>query len=185
MAIRAKGFDPIVARLRPARALRPSGQPFHFGASPLLPRFALLLALSAAPAAALAASGPDASAIASIRAGHHDCPRCALAHADLTNTCVKHGNLEGAVFDGAKMVLMCMSYGDFRGASFKGADLSGANLAHAVLDGADLSGAKLTITSLKGTDLSRARGLTQQQLDAACGDAATRLPAALHVKTCS
>jgi uncharacterized protein YjbI with pentapeptide repeats len=143
-----------------------------------------LAVISGFPASA-AVLAPNAAAVASIRAGHHDCPRCVLAHADLTNQCVKHGNLEGADFDGAKLVLMCMSYADFKGASFRDADLSGANLAHARLDNADLSGARLTITSIRGTDLSRARGLTQQQLDGACGDSRTRVPAFLHVKTCS
>lgn len=150
----------------------------------MIPFLACFLMLVSA-GAAMAESGPDLAAVASIRAGHHDCPRCILAHADLTNQCIKHGNLEGAVFDGAKLVLMCMSYGDFKGASFRGADLSGANLAHAKLDGADLSGAKLTITSIRGADLSRAIGLTQPQLDAACADSQTRVPVSLRVKTCS
>jgi uncharacterized protein YjbI with pentapeptide repeats len=147
--------------------------------------FACLLMLVSSVAASAAGGPPDRAAIASIRAGHHDCPRCYLAHADLTNQCVKHGNLEGADFDGAKMVLMCMSYGDFKNATFRGADLSGANLAHASLDGADLSGARLTITSIRAADLSRAKGLTQPQLDEACGDSQTRLPAHLHAKICS
>ena len=141
-----------------------------------------LIAVSAANALTLAA---DPSAVASIKAGHHDCAHCNLAGADLSNTCVKNGNLEGANFASAKLFLMCMSYADFKGASFRGTDLSGANLAHAKLDGADFSGALLTITSFKGTDLSRAKGLTQKQLDQACGDAATISPAGLHVKTCS
>jgi len=142
--------------------------------------FAILLASTLAHAAS-----PDPKAVASIRAGHHDCPRCELAGADLTNTCVKKGNLEGADFSGAKLVLMCMSYADFRGASFQGADLSGANLAHARLDDADLSGANLSITSIKGTDLTHTKGLTQHQLDRACGDTGTRVSAPLHVKICS
>jgi uncharacterized protein YjbI with pentapeptide repeats len=147
--------------------------------------FAFFLAVISGFPGQAAELAPDPAAVASIRAGHHDCPRCMLAHADLTNQCVKHGNLEGADFDGAKLVLMCMSYGDYRNASFRGADLSGANLAHASLDGADLSGARLTITSIRAADLSGAKGLTQQQLDAACGDAQTRLPAHLHIKICS
>jgi uncharacterized protein YjbI with pentapeptide repeats len=131
------------------------------------------------------AAEADARAIASIKAGHHDCARCELAGADLTNTCVKGGNLEGADFAGAKLVLMCMSYADFKGASFRRADLAGANLAHAKLDDADFTGANLSITSFKGTDLTRAKGLSQKQLDQACGDAATKLPKGLTVKTCS
>lgn len=127
----------------------------------------------------------QAQALASIRAGHHDCPYCDLAGADLTNTCVKRGNLEGANFDRAKAVLMCMSYANFSGATFRNTDLSAANLAHANLDGADLTGADLTITSLKGTDLTHAKGLTQSQLDQACGDSETKVPAGMKVHICS
>ena len=126
-----------------------------------------------------------AQALASIKAGHHDCPACNLAGLDLTNTCVKQGNLEGANFDRARAVLMCMSFANFTNATFRNADLSAANLAHAKLDGADMTGADLTVTSFKGTDLRRVKGLTQAQLDAACGDAETRVPAGLKVHTCN
>lgn len=147
-------------------------------------RFAFA-ALALSMVAASAGPVADPAAIASIVAGNHDCPHCMLAGADLTNQCVKQGNIKGADFDGARAVLMCMSFADFRGATFRGADLAGANLAHAILDGADLTGADLTITSIKGTDLSRAIGLTQRQLDEACGDVDTKPPAGLQVKTCS
>lgn len=146
--------------------------------------FAFLYALAAhAHAAPLAEADPRA--VASIKAGHHDCAHCELAGADLTNTCVKGGNLAGSDFSNARLVLMCMSYADFSGASFRNADLAGANLSHAKLDGADFTGADLSITSFKGTDLTGAKGLSQKQLDAACGDAETKAPQGLAVKTCS
>jgi uncharacterized protein YjbI with pentapeptide repeats len=144
-------------------------------------------ALAAFAATAAFGQGEEAAylnAVASIKAGNKDCPHCVLAGADLTNQCVKGGNLAGADFDHARLVLMCMSFANFKGATFRGADLSGANLAHAILAGADLTGAQMTITSIKGTDLTRVRGLTQSQLDAACGDAETKAPAGLQVKTC-
>jgi len=134
---------------------------------------------------ALAAPAYDAAAVARIHAAIVDCPGCNLAGADLTNTCVKAKNLTGANFDGATAVLMCMSYANFTRASFRGTDLSGANLAHATLEDADLTGAIMDITSIKGTDLSRAKGLTQTQLDQACGDADTRVPAGLTVHLCT
>ena len=145
-------------------------------------------ASSAAPAVQLIPieyTSPDRAAVDSIKAGNHDCPHCDLAGADLTNTCVKGGNLEGAKFDGARAVLMCMSYADFKGASFRKTDLAGANLAHANVDDADFTDADLSIASIKGTDLSHARGLTQPQLDRACGDGDTKAPTGLTVKTCS
>ena len=128
----------------------------------------------------MVATAPASTAIESIKAGNHDCPHCDLAGADLTNQCVKQGNLEGAKFDSARLVLMCMSYADFRGASFRNADLAGANLAHAQVDNADFTGADLSIASIKGTDLSHTIGLTQAQLDTACADSETRVPAGLR-----
>lgn len=144
-------------------------------------RFALaaLVLLTALPAAAGARLGE-----ASIRGGNHDCPYCVLKGADLTNQCVKGGNLTGADFDNSRLVLACMSKANFRSATFRNADLSGANLADSKMDDADLSGAILTVTSIKGTDLTRAKGLTQAQLDTACGDSATRLPAGLTARQC-
>jgi uncharacterized protein YjbI with pentapeptide repeats len=148
-------------------------------------RFAFLLAAALAAQPAGAASGADPAAVARIHGGIVDCVGCSLQGADLKNTCVKAHDLHGADFDGADATLMCMSYANFSRATFRGTDLSGANLAHAILDGADLTGARMTITSIKGTDLSAVKGLTQAQLDAACGDGETKVPAGLTVKTCS
>jgi uncharacterized protein YjbI with pentapeptide repeats len=159
---------------------------------PVLRFLAFFLGLTAASAAAAPVTllpvmytSPDRAAVDAIKAGQRDCPNCDLRGADLTNTCVKHGNVQGARFDNARLVLMCMSYANFKGASFRGADLAGANLAHANVDGADFTGATLDITSIKGTDMTHAVGLTQAQLDAACGDAETRVPDTLKVHTCS
>ncbi|MFC8509650.1 pentapeptide repeat-containing protein [Streptomyces sp. NPDC057411] len=68
-----------------------------------------------------------------------------------------------------------------RGARLRGADLRGALLIAADLSGADLSladliGADLRDADLSGADLTGALFLTQPQLNAARGDAATRLP---------
>lgn len=142
----------------------------------------MMLGGSSAHAATLA---PDPHAVASIKAGKRDCVACDLRGADLTNQCVKTGNLSGAKFDDAKLTLMCMSYANFSNASFRNADLAGANLAHAKLDGADFSGANLSITSFKGTDLRHAKGITQAQLDKACSDKDTMTPAGLTPKFCS
>ncbi|SDT78984.1 Pentapeptide repeat-containing protein [Streptomyces sp. TLI_053] len=78
---------------------------------------------------------------------------------------------------------------DLFGARLRGADLRGANLRGAMLVAADLSGADLRLAdligadlrdaNLAGADLTEVLFLTQTQLNAARGDAATRLPAAL------
>lgn len=140
---------------------------------------ALLLAVPV-----LAAAPADPAAVARIHGGIVDCVGCNLAGADLTNTCVKAHDLHGADFDGANATLMCMSFANFSGASFRGTTLDAANMAHANMDGADLTGAKTSITSFKGTDLTKAKGLTQAQLDAACSDAETRVPAGMKIHTC-
>lgn len=153
----------------------------------------LLLALAFAistPALAQDASrfvgskGADPKAVARLHSGIVDCPGCKLMGADLFNTCVKERDLRGANFDGANAQMMCMSFADFRGASFRGTDLSGANMAGARMDGADLTGAAMSITSFLGTDLRKVKGLTQKQLDTACSDKKTLLPAGLEPRFC-
>ncbi|MFC9859505.1 MULTISPECIES: pentapeptide repeat-containing protein [unclassified Streptomyces] len=78
---------------------------------------------------------------------------------------------------------------DLIGARLKGADLRGADLRGAYLIAADLSGADLRLADLigadfrdadlTGADLTGSLFLTQAQLNAARGDAATRLPSPL------
>lgn len=133
---------------------------------------------------AVIGAGATLSPVQRIKAGDINCPNCDLSGADLTNQCVKNGNLSGAKFDGATAHYMCMSQANFAGASFRGTDLTGANLANSDLSGADLTGAVLSLTSIKGTNLATVTGLTQAQVDMACGDASTRLPPGLSVKTC-
>ena len=123
------------------------------------------------------------AAPATVQPGMH-CAHCDFAGADLSNQCVKGGNLTGADFTGTKLVLACMSKADFRSATFRGADLSGANLSYSKLDDADLTDAIFSATQARGTDFSHAKGLTQAQLSGACGAAKTRLPAGLTVPMC-
>jgi len=65
---------------------------------------------------------------------------------------------------------------DLRGADLRGAYLIGANLRAADLRLADLIGADLRGTELHGADLSNSIFLTQFQINAAEGDALTRIP---------
>jgi len=132
----------------------------------------------------VAAQAADPAAVARIHGGIVDCVGCDLKGADLANTCVKEHDLHGADFTGANASLMCMSFANFTGVSFKDADLAGANMAGAKMKGADLTGAKTSITSFLGTDLRHVKGLTQAQLDVACGNARTKLPPGLKVHIC-
>ncbi|MFI9837377.1 pentapeptide repeat-containing protein [Nonomuraea sp. NPDC051941] len=80
---------------------------------------------------------------------------------------------------GADLIGAKLSGADLRGANLRGAYLIGADLRGADLRESDLIGADLRGADLSGADLSGALFLTQPQLNAATGDAATRLPAAL------
>ncbi|MFI0816576.1 pentapeptide repeat-containing protein [Streptomyces sp. NPDC021098] len=80
---------------------------------------------------------------------------------------------------GADLIGARLRGADLRGASLRGALLIAADLTGADLSEADLIGADLRDADLSGADLTGALFLTQAQLNAARGDAATRLPAAL------
>ncbi|WP_448316761.1 pentapeptide repeat-containing protein [Streptomyces sp. CO7] len=81
---------------------------------------------------------------------------------------------------GADLMGVGLAAADLRGASLRGALLVAADLSGADLREADLIGADLRDADLRGADLTGALFLTQAQLDAAKGDAATRLPPALR-----
>ena len=92
---------------------------------------------------------------------------------------LQRADLTGADLTGAQLIVAWMQGTVLRGAVLNGADLQGADLA-----GADLTGASLVRAKLFRTDLRKAKGLTQAQLDRACGDASTRVPAGLAVRRC-
>ncbi|WP_425428370.1 pentapeptide repeat-containing protein [Streptomyces violens] len=86
----------------------------------------------------------------------------------------KKKNHRGADLFGARL-----NKAKLRGASLRGACLIAADLSGADLRSADLIGADLRDADLSGADLTGAVFLTQAQLNAARGDARTRLPAPL------
>ncbi|MGW6130718.1 pentapeptide repeat-containing protein [Cellulomonas sp. NPDC055163] len=81
---------------------------------------------------------------------------------------------------GAQLLGADLRRADLRGATFAGALLVGADLRGADLRLADLVGADLRGADLAGADLTETLFLTQSQVNAARGDAATRLPAGLE-----
>ena len=103
-------------------------------------------------------------------------PRDAISGATLRGADLRYANAEGAFM--AKAIM--------RGASMDGINLRNANLEEAdlhqaALRGAILDGANLTRAILRGSDLRETNGLTQAQLDSACADEHTRIPAHLTV----
>jgi uncharacterized protein YjbI with pentapeptide repeats len=80
---------------------------------------------------------------------------------------------------GADLIGAKLGGQDLRGANLRSAYLIAASLRRADLRGADLIGADLRDADLCGADVSTALFLTQMQVNAARGDAATALPPGL------
>lgn len=77
---------------------------------------------------------------------------------------------------GADLIGAKLRRKDMRGANLRGAYLIAADLREADLEWADLTGADFRDADLRGANLSGALFLIQAQIDAADGDAETRLP---------
>ncbi len=92
-----------------------------------------------------------------------------LSRADLKDSSLQNTRLFKAVLDGAKLV---------------DADFEGANLKQSEFGRADVRGANFEEAMLVGADLSHVKGLRQEQLDGACGDAETALPENLTLPIC-
>jgi uncharacterized protein YjbI with pentapeptide repeats len=152
------------------------------------------VALIAAPPA----MAQNASQIARARSGAN-CPGCNLFQADFANAELKGRNFAHARLRQADMSASVMNrtsfagadlrdvnaYGGvFTGARFSGANLTNASFVGAYLQGASFSGATLSGTNFSGAEMGRATGLTQRQLNAACGDDTTQLPRGLSIPAC-
>ncbi|MDQ1153746.1 pentapeptide repeat-containing protein [Brevundimonas sp. SORGH_AS_0993] len=158
--------------------------------------------LGLAAAAVLAFAAPawaqNAGQIASVRRGA-SCSGCNLFQADFSGLDARGLNLSRSRLRQADLSLSIMNrtrfngadlrdveaYGGvFSGSSFAGTNLTNASFVGAYLEGANFSGATLSGTNLSGAQLARATGLTQSQLNRACGDASTILPGSLRIRAC-
>lgn len=131
--------------------------------------------------------------------GGASCARCDLFQIDLSYQNIGGRDFSGARIRQAELSLAQadrthfhganMSLANLFGARMTGADLTDVNLSHATLvgsylGGARMSGAVLTGANLSGAEAEDAVGLTQAQLNAACGDATTQLPSGLTIPRC-
>ncbi|MDQ0381757.1 pentapeptide repeat-containing protein [Amycolatopsis thermophila] len=121
----------------------------------------------------LAGSGPDDLAALDV-SGHRDRVSELLLRVSELARGGRGKNRRGADLIGKKLRRANLRAANLRGALLIGADLREADLRDADLIGADFRGADLA-----GADLTGSLFLTQAQLNAARGDATTRLPAAL------
>jgi uncharacterized protein YjbI with pentapeptide repeats len=108
-----------------------------------------------------------------------------LHGANLPGATLQLANLRGADLRGAYLRGASLWWANLQGtnlqeATLQGADLQEANLQGANLQGADLQEANLEGANLQGVDFTEAKNLTQDQLDTACGDKSTKVPAYLE-----
>ncbi|MEV3854865.1 pentapeptide repeat-containing protein [Streptomyces sp. NPDC050095] len=124
----------------------------------------------------LTRAGVDELLAADVPTIRGDVNRILLEASDLVRAEVpgRKKNHRGADLIGARLKKADLRGATLRGALLVAADLTGADLRHADLIGADLRDARLD-----GADLTGSIFLTQAQLNAARGDAATRIPQGL------
>lgn len=131
--------------------------------------------------------------------GGASCARCDLFQIDLSYQNIGGRDFSGARIRQAELSLTQadrtrfhganLSLANLFGARMTGADLTDTNLSHATLVGSYLGGARfngavLTGANLSGAEAEDAVGLTQAQLNDACGDATTQLPSGLTIPRC-
>lgn len=157
---------------------------------------ALITALSFMATPALA---QDASQIAAVKDGK-SCTACNLFQAnlsyqdgekmDLSNARLRQSNMALSTFNDMNLKGANLSVANLFGARFNRADFSHANFEHVTAVGtyfgsSTFTGANLTGANFSGADLTLVKGLTQAQLDQACGDASTRLPKGKTIPNCT
>ncbi len=114
-----------------------------------------------------------------------------LTASNLSETDLRRADMSGGVFTGsdftaARLTNASATQADFTQAKFHSAQLDHANFENAIFTSAEfkdakfghayLDGASFEDADLSGADLSETRGLTQNQLDQACGSHSTKLP---------
>jgi len=154
---------------------------------------AVIASFTVAPA--MAQSESD---IAKVRDGQ-SCQGCNLFQAELTfqdaekidlsQARLRQSNLALTTFDDVNLSGANLSIANLFGARFNRANFSRANMQNVIAVGtyfgsSNLSGADLSGANLSGADLTIVKGLTQPQLNRACGDGYTRLPKGKTVPVC-
>ena len=112
-----------------------------------------------------------------------------LFGADLGGACLKEVNLSNGKLENVDLSGADLENADLLFANLTGSDLSSANFTNAKLVGVNFDRADLTGTVFNGANLVRATGLTQDQLDQACGVPTPESnvwlqKASLHLKPC-
>jgi uncharacterized protein YjbI with pentapeptide repeats len=123
---------------------------------------------------------PDAVMALDVTAHRRDANALLLRASELVRAGVRHRTIDrGIDRRGANLIGADLRGTDLRGANLRGVCLIGADLRGTDLRLADLTGADTRGADLRGADLRDSIFVTQSQLDAAKGDADTKVPAPL------
>jgi len=149
--------------------------------------------LSASPVAA-----QNANEISRVQNGS-SCTGCNLFQAemsykdvqkiDLSQSRLRQSNLALGTFDdvdfsGANLSVANLFGARFNRSNFTRADLQSVTAVGTYFGASNFTGADLTNGNFSGADLSIAKGLTQGQLNRACGDSSTLLPKGTTIPRC-
>ncbi|MEQ1616958.1 MAG: pentapeptide repeat-containing protein [Terricaulis sp.] len=127
------------------------------------------------------------------------CAGCDLFQAELAYHDISGRDFSGSRLRQAELSLVTADHARFRAANlslanmfggrFSRADFTEANLSHSIgvggyFGGARFDNARIDGMNFSGAELANATGLTQAQLNTACGDANTTLPAGMTIPRC-
>jgi len=163
-------------------------------------QFAWIVALIGLLGASAPALAQNQAEIDTVLRGSKSCANCNMFQAPFAYMELQGANFSGARLIQASFTVTVLSNANLHGANLSHADMFGtvltnANLANANLTNANLTGswllranlsnANLTETTLSGARMETTMGLSQIQLNQACGDANTTLPAGLTIPRCN
>ncbi len=120
--------------------------------------------------------------------------KCDISQADLRRADLTRGDFTGTHFlvsnfidvDAVDAVFVSS---DFTGAKLNNSDFTGADFTSAVFTNVEFGdaivyNANFTKADLSGANLRSAQGLTQKQINLACGNDVTKLPGLMYITTC-
>jgi uncharacterized protein YjbI with pentapeptide repeats len=103
---------------------------------------------------------------------------------DLSGRILAGAKMSNSVFNGADFSNAVLTRADASATEFVDANFTDADLTFVNFTSADVTNATFLRANIAGADLAEARGLTQAQLNQACGDTETQTPRGLRVRTC-
>lgn len=102
-----------------------------------------------------------------------------FTRSDFTKARLKSTDAMGTIFVRANFTKAKLDHGDFTGSDFSGAQFIHTNFGDAIVTNANFTGANFS-----GAEMVELTGLTQEQLDGACGSKETQLPEGMSMRVC-